>query len=152
VQPPQFQPHAVHGRPPGAGECQLCASAPAAKITIGALTGLVLAYEVRTFRGWFCRSCGLAVYRQQTARTLKTGWWSLTGLGVVPFFLAFNLIWWAKITRLAPPRPSAGVAAPHARPVDPGKPLYRRPVTLMLLLAAPAVLVGVSCVVFGILG
>lgn len=127
--------------------CQLCGSTPATKITIGALTGMVIAYQVRTFRGWFCRNCGLAVYRQQTATTLKTGWWSITGPAVVPLFLLFNLVWWAKITRLGPPVP-----APNARPADPGKPLFRRPVALMLLMAVPVVVVAVSCVAFGILG
>lgn len=152
MQPPSSQSRIIHGRPPGAGECQLCGSTPAAKITIGALTGMVIAYQVRTFRGWFCRNCGLAVYRQQTATTLKTGWWSLTGPAVVPLFLLFNLIWWAKVTRLATPRSSPNINAPNARPADPGRPLFRRPVALMLLMAVPVVVVAVSCVAFGILG
>jgi hypothetical protein len=43
------------------------------------------------------------------------------------------------------PTPSPGVAAPIRAPADAGRPLFRRPVSLMLVLAAPAVIFAVLC-------
>jgi hypothetical protein len=118
---------------------------PAVKTALPALTGLVIAYQVNTYRGWLCRNCGLAIYRKQTVRTLVRGWWSLTGLAVVPMFLLIYLIQWVRLTRLPAPRPSPGVRGPNPGPADPGRPVFRRPVALMLLLALPAVVVFGLC-------
>lgn len=143
-QPYEYEQQPGYGRPPAAGECQLCGSVPAIKTNLPSVTGLVIAYQFNWFKGWFCRDCGVAIYREQTAKTLVRGWWSLTGLIAVPVILLVNLFRWVKLSRMAAPRPSPGVVAPNARPLPPGRPLLQRPVMLMLLLAVPAVvLLGV---------
>jgi hypothetical protein len=146
LQPIPFQQYPSQGRPPADGECRFCGSTPATRVAIQSVVGLILAYQVTTHRGWVCRDCGLALFRDETARTLKFGWWSLTSLAVVPIFLLINLIRWGKLARLAPPRPSLGVLAPNPRPAVPGPPMFRRPVALMLVLALPFVFVIFLCV------
>jgi hypothetical protein len=140
-----YQPQPGYGRSPLAGECQLCGSAPAIKTNLPSLTGLVVAYQFSWFKGWFCRDCGIAIHREQTAKTLVRGWWSLTGPLAVPVLLLANLFRWFKLSRMAAPRPSPGVAAPNPRPLPPGRPLFQRPVMLMLVMALPAVLVLGIC-------
>ena len=148
--PDQQQP--IQRRPPGAGECRFCGSTPAKKVAIQSMAGLILAYEITTHKGWICRDCGMSLYRDQTASTLKSGWWSLTSLFVIPIFLLVNLIRWIRLTRLTAPQPTPGVAAPNPRPANPGRPLFRRPVALLLLFALPfalAVLMIIALALFG---
>jgi hypothetical protein len=52
----------------------------------------------------------------------------------------------------APPQPTPGVAAPNPRPAHPGRPLFTRPVALLLLFALPfavAVLMIIALAIFG---
>ena len=148
--PHQQQP--IQGRPPGAGECRFCGSTPAKKVAIQSMDGAILAYVITTHKGWICRDCGMSLYRGQTASTLKSGWWSLTSLFVVPIFLLVNLIRWLRLSRLAAPQPTRGVAAPNPRPAHPGRPLFKRPVAWLLLPALPfalAVLLIIAAALFG---
>jgi hypothetical protein len=137
MQPDQHARQQIQGRPPAAGECRFCGSTPAKKLAIQSLVGLIIAFEVTTYKGWYCRDCGLAVYRDQTVTTLKGGWWSVTGLVIAPIFLLMNLIRWVRLVRLEPPRPTPGVVGPNSRPASPGRPVFRRPVALMLVFALP---------------
>ncbi len=137
MQPDQYQRQQTPSRAPAAGECRFCGSAPARKVAIQSLTGLILAFEVVAYKGWYCLDCGLAVYRDETANTLKRGWWSVTGLVIVPIFLLMNLVRWVRLVRLAPPRPTPGVVGPNPRPATPGRPVFRRPAAIMLVFALP---------------
>ena len=135
--PHHHQQQPIQGRPPGAGECRFCGSTPAKKVAIQSMDGVIFAYQITTYKGWTCRDCGMSLYRDQTASTLKSGWWSLTSLFVVPIFLLVNLIRWIRLTRLAAPQPTPGVVAPNPRPANPGRPLFRRPVAFLLIPALP---------------
>jgi hypothetical protein len=150
MQPSSHQQHPIQGRPPGAGECRFCGSGPAKKMTIQSMAGVIFAYQITRYKGWICRDCGMSLYRDQTASTLKSGWWSLTSLFVVPIFLLVNLIQWVRLTRLAAPQPTSGVTAPNPRPADPGRPLFRRPVALLLLFTLPFILVVLMIVALAI--
>jgi hypothetical protein len=147
---PNQQP--IQARPPGAGECRFCGSTPAKKMTIQSMAGLIFAFEITRYRGWICRDCGMSFYRDQTASTLKSGWWSLTSLVAVPIFLLIGLFQWFRLTRLAAPRPTLGVAAPNPRPANPGRPLFKRPVALLLIFTLPFALVVVLVVALAIFG
>jgi len=151
MQPNPYQQEPIQARPPGAGECRFCGSTPAKKVAIQSMAGVIFAYELTTYKGWICRDCGMSLYRDQTANTLKSGWWSLTSLFVVPIFLLVNLIRWIRLRGLAAPRPTAGVVAPNPRPANPGRPLFKRPVAFLLLFALPfalAVLMIVALALF----
>ncbi|WP_280398069.1 hypothetical protein [Nocardia carnea] len=70
----------------------------------------------------FGRDCGLAVFRQMQGDSLWQGWWSALCALINPVVLLNNLGERAELLRLGAPVPGA----PHT-PLDPGKPLTRRP-------------------------
>jgi hypothetical protein len=115
----------VAARPPGDGECRFCGSTPAAHTTFQSFLTVIIYYQTGTLRGWMCRSCGLALFRRQMNRTLVGGWWG-PGLIAIPIIMLANRLRLRRILKLAPPRPTPGVAAPVPAPMDPGKPVLAR--------------------------
>ncbi|MFF2653887.1 hypothetical protein [Streptomyces sp. NPDC058045] len=92
-----------------------------------------------TVHGPFCRDCGLATVRGMSADTLVQGWWGLFSLVITPFVLLAN--------HLGPRRAFAALPAPAGGfrpPLDPGKPVWRRPQGL--LFAVPAGLLVLAVV------
>lgn len=118
--------------PPGA-VCRVCGAAPAMKVTIRQHTGLLLAMRFSKMEGPLCRSCGVAIHRDMTTKTLAGGWWSPVSL---VFFgwatLLWNLFVHIRLTRLPQPSPS-----PTGVVMDPGRPVFRRPAAYVPL-ALPA--------------
>ena len=108
--------------------CRMCGSAPAADVTIRQETGKIVFRTRRRVEGPLCRSCGLAIFREMTNKTLMTGWW-----GVVSFFTNIYSIFKNigarnRLAALPPPTvPAAADGAPAAVPLDPNPPLTRRP-------------------------
>ncbi|MEX5634372.1 LppU/SCO3897 family protein [Parafrankia sp. FMc2] len=86
-------------------------------------------------RGPFCRTCGTALLRAMTARTLWQGWWGIGSLLITPVVLCLNLTSRSKIAKLPPPGPPWAPRPPEQRP------LTRRPEVLGLLV--PLAVVGV---------
>ncbi|MET8086470.1 hypothetical protein [Micromonospora sp. NPDC005237] len=138
-------------RPPTDGECQFCGSHPAAHVSFQSMTSIVILYVVSSQRGWMCRSCGLAMFRHHTNKTLLAGWW---GIGVVgmPILLGIDRLRLRRILRLAPPQPTPGVAASLPAPLDPGKPLIQRPgaIVSLILLTLLVLVIGCGALAFGI--
>ncbi|WP_328387002.1 hypothetical protein OHS81_25660 [Streptomyces sp. NBC_00400] len=95
-------------------------------------------------KGMFCRSCGLATYREMSAKTLWQGWWSPLSVVITPLTLLMNLGPRGRFRKLAAPtggfRPS----------LDPGKSLLRRPEALLFLV--PMALVAVAIPVLFVCG
>lgn len=113
-------------RPPGPDNCWVCGASPAANVRFRQESGRLVSRVRRWMDGPFCRTCGTAVFRELTNRTLITGWW-----GVISFFVNFvtiieNFDAYRVIQRLPPPRPDPSVASLLAEPLDVGKPLVRR--------------------------
>ncbi|WP_258017406.1 LppU/SCO3897 family protein [Streptomyces noursei] len=88
-------------------------------------------------RGSFCRDCGLATVRDMSAKTLWQGWWGLLSLFITPITVLMNLSPAARFRQLPPP---AGGFRP---PLDPGKPLRRRPIALLFLVPPLAIIAAV---------
>lgn len=110
----------------GVRTCTLCASAPAADVTLRHVTGLLIVRRAERVEGPFCRDCGTALFRRMMNRTLATGWWSPISLGTNWIAVAGNLTARRRLTRLHPPMPT-GEADPAAPgPLTPGRPLYAR--------------------------
>lgn len=65
AQQPQRQPYA--GGAPG---CQFCGAQPAVQATVRGHQGIIYVMRFLSRRGTFCRSCGLATYREMSAKTL----------------------------------------------------------------------------------
>ncbi|MEV4424098.1 LppU/SCO3897 family protein [Streptomyces sp. R-07] len=81
-----------------------------------------------TRRGVFCRTCGLAVYRQMTSDTLVTGWWGLFSLFVTPFVVLGNVSG-ARAAFRRLPEPYGAVRPP----LNPGRRVLRRAPAMLVL-------------------
>ncbi|MFC8172202.1 hypothetical protein ACFUJ0_34150 [Streptomyces sp. NPDC057242] len=144
--PPQPYPYA-HQQPYGPGHpvaagCEVCGAQPAIPVTVRAHQGMIVIMRTVTRRGAFCRTCGLAVYRQMTSDTLLTGWWGLFSFFVTPFVVLGNAFGArAALRRL--PEPYGAVRPP----LHPGRRVLRRAPAMLILtpvallaLAVPALL------------
>ncbi|MFC9270432.1 hypothetical protein ACFTXJ_21970 [Streptomyces zhihengii] len=130
-----FAPGAPQGGPAGVpGGCQFCGSVPAAEATVRARQGMIIANRTQKVEGHFCRSCGMAVHRELSAKTLLQGWWSVQSFLLTPFTLIGNLSARGKFKKLA--EPSGG----FQQPMTPGKPIMRRAAAVGVLV--PLALVG----------
>lgn len=114
-------------REPAEGDCIVCGSTPATTGTVRIVTGLILWLKWETVKGPFCRSCGTAVVRQHTNRTLLTGWWGVFAFPFNLFTVFANLFAGRRFAALPPPMPQPDVAGMATEPLDPGAPLSRRP-------------------------
>ncbi|MGW9041946.1 LppU/SCO3897 family protein [Streptomyces lydicus] len=136
------QPH-PHAQP-GPGGCQFCGAQPAVQATVRGHQGILYVMRFLSRSGVFCRSCGLATYREMSAKTLWQGWWSPLSVVITPITLLVNLGPRSRFHALAAPvggfRPS----------LDPGKPLLRRPETLLILI--PLALVALALTVLFVIG
>ena len=113
-------------RPPSEDECRFCGSSPACEATLRQETGMVLVRRRRWLTGPFCRSCGIAMFREVTNRTLLTGWW-----GVLSFFanlltIAGNLGARRRFGQLSSPQPNPAVATWLSAPIPVGRPVFQR--------------------------
>ncbi len=103
---------------------------------------MIVLMRFRHLDGPFCRDCGVAVFRDMTARTLLQGWWGFASFFITIGIVAKNAILRGRFASLGAPRRDPAVQAPNARPFDPGKPLLRRAAALGLLV--PLVVLGVA--------
>ncbi|MFI6035229.1 hypothetical protein ACIBBD_13880 [Streptomyces sp. NPDC051315] len=138
--PPSYQPpagHPVyaptpHGYPqPGAAPalvCQVCGAAPAVPVTVRGHQGMIVIMRNLRRQGVFCRTCGLAVFREMQANTMLLGWWSPLSVIITGAVLLMNLGARSALLRL--PQPTTWGGRP---PLDPGKPLMKRPAGMVAL-------------------
>jgi hypothetical protein len=133
--PQSFQGHPGH---PGAPGCQFCGAQPAVRATVRGHQGFLYVMRFLSREGVFCRSCGLATYRDMSAKTLWQGWWSPLSLVITPITLLVNLGPRSRFHKLGEPM---GGWRP---PLDPGPSLLRRPVALTVLVAMVLVVLAVT--------
>ncbi|MFD3515989.1 hypothetical protein [Streptomyces sp. NPDC058657] len=138
---PQLYGYPGHDVPSGPPEpqpgCEVCGARPAAGVTVRSHQGMVVIMRTVTRRAVYCRTCGLAVYRQLTSSTLVTGWWGFFSLFVTPFVVLGNVLGArAALRRLSEPY---GAVRP---PLDPGRRVLRRAPAMLIL--APFALVAVA--------
>jgi hypothetical protein len=115
---------AVAGQPL---RCRLCGSVPAANMTIHEHNGRVVWMVHKTVKGPFCRDCGTALLRQRQNSTLFQGWFGIFSFFITPITLLLNLGAWQKVRSLAAPHRDPATESPLPAPLNPGKPLIRRP-------------------------
>ncbi|MFG2054053.1 hypothetical protein ACGFI9_08455 [Micromonospora sp. NPDC048930] len=121
--------------------CRFCGSVPAIKASLHGHQGFIIFMRVLTQHGPFCRSCGIAVCRDMSAKTLWQGWWGFLSMIITPLVLLGNLITRVRLGRLGEPVPGA-----PGTPAVPGKPVFKRAAALGLL--APVVIA--SAIAWGI--
>ncbi|MER5810699.1 hypothetical protein ABT143_21345 [Streptomyces sp. NPDC002033] len=134
----------VHPYSPGTVGCRVCGAVPAAPATVRGHQGLIVLMRFLSAPGPFCRDCGTSTYRRMSADTLWQGWWGPLSLFITPVTLLVNLGPRAAFRRLGPP---VGGFRP---PLDPGRPLWRRPAALLFLL--PAVLLPLAVAALLVIG
>ncbi|MFC5665822.1 hypothetical protein ACFP3U_22910 [Kitasatospora misakiensis] len=129
--PPQAGGYPAPGgyAPQGGPVCRFCGGFPAVETTVRGHQGIIIIMRFLKQPGPFCRTCGTAMVRDMSARTLVQGWWSyLSGIFTIVTLLR-NLAAHNKIKDLPPPAPGT-----HGPQLDPGVPLTKRPHIFMLLL------------------
>lgn len=107
--------------------CKLCGSTPAANMTIHEHNGRLLWMVHKTNKGPFCRDCGTALLRHHQNSTLFQGWFGIFSFFITPITLLLNLGAWRKVKALGPPQRDPNVESRIPAPLNPGKPLFRRP-------------------------
>jgi hypothetical protein len=112
------------GQPLG---CKLCGSTPAANVTIHEHNGRLVWMVHKTNKGPVCRDCGTALLRHHQNSTLFQGWFGWLSFFITPVTLLLNLRTWRKVNALGPPRRDPNVDSKIPAPLNPGKPLLRRP-------------------------
>jgi hypothetical protein len=100
--------------------------------------GLIIMMQFLKDSGVYCRTCGLAVFRTMTSRTLVQGWWGYGSFVITPFILLYNLLGRLRLNRMTGPVPAADGTS--TAPWHPGRPVYARPTIAGLLV--PLALVG----------
>lgn len=137
-QPPHYcqhpHPAAGYGQPmagvPQVPACRVCASYPAAEVTIRSHVGMLIMMRFQKWEGPYCRTCGTAMRREATTNTLWQGWWSPFSMVIFnPYTIISNLVVRGKLNKL----PEPGPAMYGARP-DPGKSVLQRPAAYVALL------------------
>jgi hypothetical protein len=110
-------------------QCRFCGNVPAVDVTFRGHRGMVFLMQFLHVKGPFCRDCGLATFRDMSAKTLVQGWWGYASSIITPVTLLINAARRGKVASLEPPRPPAH--GPSGRPMDPGAPLFTRPAALI---------------------
>ncbi|MFC8588057.1 hypothetical protein ACFUGD_26415 [Streptomyces sp. NPDC057217] len=145
--PPLPQQYGYAPGPPPMPGCEVCGARPATAVTVRAHQGMIIIMRTVTRRGVFCRTCGLAVYRQMTSDTLLTGWWGLFSFFVTPFVVLGNAFGArAALRRLPEPY---GAVRPR---LHPGRRVLRRAPAMLILTPIALVALAVpTLVVVGLL-
>jgi hypothetical protein len=117
----------------------VCGATPAIPVTLRSVVAMVVVGVTSTFRGVYCRDCGLAMFRKRMSATLLTGWWGFLHFFVNLGVIAGNLGARAQLMRLAAP-----MRNPGARYLDPGRPVFLR---AGFIISAAVLLVGGSFVI-----
>lgn len=118
--------------------CRFCGCVPAAEVTFRGHRGMLIMMQFLHVSGPFCRDCGLAAFRNMTARTLIQGWYGYASSVITPITVLINLARRGAVANLSAPVPPPD--GPSRRPADPGPPLLARP-TAVIGLAIPVVVV-----------
>ncbi len=118
--------------------CQNCGCSPAAEMTFRGHRGMILVMQFLKERGTYCRTCGLAIFRTMTSRTLVQGWWGWASFIITPFILLYNLFARRKLNNLTEPAPALDGSS--GMPWNPGRPVYQRATIVGLLI--PLAVVG----------
>ncbi|WP_033340555.1 hypothetical protein [Catenuloplanes japonicus] len=114
--------------------CDVCGGEPAGDATFRSVLSLLIAWQVSTRMGNFCRDCGVAVHREMTKFTMVAGWWGFAVLGALVVIL-MNASAAARLERMPSPTERPG------RPLVPGPPISRSPALIVPLLFLTLILV-----------
>ncbi|MEU1107267.1 hypothetical protein ABZ408_41030 [Streptomyces tibetensis] len=142
---PEYEPPAWHVDPaqqqtpwhsvgpmlaPPRDACQFCGGLPAAHVDVRAHRGLVIWMQWETISAYLCATCGIALIRKMTTKTLWQGWWGVGSLIIgTPVTLLNNLSSYLRLRQL----PVATAALGRSQ-VDLGRPVLERPAAYVALI------------------
>jgi hypothetical protein len=102
--------------------CNRCGGFPATEAVFRGYVVFLIFVSRSYRRGPLCRDCGIAAFRDLTARTLAGAWYGPLAVVALPYAIVCNLLNRAKVARLPAPQ--------YARPPHwqdaPGRPLLLR--------------------------
>jgi hypothetical protein len=140
-QQPQQTPYAQAASPNGPS-CRFCGGLPAAMVNFHGHRGMVFVMQFLKTDGPFCRTCGTAVMRDMSAKTMVRGWWGYGSWIFSSIALIRNAAAYNRVKHLPPAAP-----APGAQQLDPGAELMKRPEAFGLLVPVGLVLFFLICLV-----
>ncbi|MFG2039926.1 hypothetical protein [Dactylosporangium sp. NPDC048998] len=150
TQPTAPQPHQILTPPPAAPQllrCRFCGCVPAVQTTFRGHQGIIVMMRFLSVKGPFCRDCGMAAFRDMTSKTLVQGWYSYGSLIAAPITVLINLFRRDKVASLPAPQPLPD--GNSRTPMDPGKRLLARPMTIIGL-CIPFALVALLVLLAGL--
>ncbi|MEU0008374.1 hypothetical protein ABZ079_30015 [Streptomyces sp. NPDC006314] len=124
------QPRQYGGGAVPTAACQVCGASPAAQVTVRGHQGMLVIMRFLRRQGVFCRTCALATFREMQSDTLVRGWWGPLSMVITPVTLLINLGALSGIRRVPEP-----VTARWRPPLDPGKPVFKRPAGVLALIS-----------------
>ncbi len=131
----------------GGPTCRFCGGFPAAMVTFHGHRGMILVMQFLKTRGPFCHTCGTAVMRDMSAKTMVRGWWGYSSWLFSGIALVRNAVAYNKVKVLPPAAP-----APGATQLVPGAPVFRRPEMIGLVIPALVLLVVLIAIVGAVAG
>jgi len=107
---PYSQAAAVQQMP--SNGCMQCGATPAAQVTFHGHRGMLILQRFLTYRGQWCRDCGVAKFREVQHDTMLLGWWGFISFFVTGFNLIQNTLELGKVTKLGTPSGRLRAALP----------------------------------------
>jgi Protein of unknown function (DUF2510) len=138
VQPGQVQ--AAYGQAAYtqvSGGCQQCGAVPALQVKLHGHVGMVILQRFLTYRGRFCRDCGISQFRNVQKQLLLLGWWGFISFFVTIVNIGQNLFTFSRLRSLGAPQNRL------AKPAALGGSVFASPGFAVSVVVALVVLVAV---------
>ena len=104
-----------------AGGCQQCGAVPAISIKLHGHIGMVILQRFLTYRGRYCRDCGISQFRDVQKKLLMLGWWGFISFFVTIVNIGQNLFTFSRLRALGAPQNRL------ANPAAPGSSVFASP-------------------------
>jgi hypothetical protein len=113
-------------RAAASGECELCGSRPARRVSFKNQTAFLVAASLHTTQLTLCRDCGTAVGRKVQNRTLLGGWWGMLSFFRNLSYVASNAGELRRLRSMEEPTKFVSLSTPLATPMSTGRSVFAR--------------------------
>ncbi|HTC70756.1 MAG TPA: DUF2510 domain-containing protein [Acidothermaceae bacterium] len=100
----QATPQTGYSLQPTAGGCQQCGAVPALQVKLYGHIGMVILQRFLTYRGRYCRDCGISQFRNVQKQLLLLGWWGFISFFVTIVNVGQNLFTFSRLRSLGSPQ------------------------------------------------
>jgi hypothetical protein len=126
----------VYSQQQVSGGCQRCGAVPAMQIKLHGHVGMIILQRFLTYRGRYCRDCGISQFRGVQKQLLLVGWWGFISFFVTIVNIGQNLFTFSRLRALGAPQNRL------ASPAAPGSSVFASPGFVVSVIIA--VVVGVA--------